>query len=144
MNDRKYSIQIYLKLINKEMTKLLQSRVDDFDLTKSQMDIIRILGQSETPLCQKDIQDALHVTNPTVTGLLNRMEKKGFIKRVPDAKDHRVNVIALTHKAEKVNQMIVEYFKKLDRTIQRGLSEKQMEDLPSILNTILTNLEGEN
>ena len=55
-----------------------------YDLTKSQIDVLRILRFSNHPLCQKDIQDFLHVTNPTVTGLLNRLESKGLIKRICD------------------------------------------------------------
>lgn len=136
------SIQMLFRCIVKETSKLLQKKYEEFDLTKSQIDVLRVLGNAEEPMCQRDIQDALHVTNPTVTGLLNRMEKKGFIVRVTDKEDRRVHYIELTDKAKEFNKMTKDYFTELDKQIRHGLTDKQMDQFQHTLAIILKNLKG--
>ena len=48
---------------------------------------------------QGDIEEALKLSNPTVSGTLDRLERKGLVKRLPDPENRRVNQIALTEKA---------------------------------------------
>ena len=52
----------------------------------------------KNPVIQKDIEEHFHISNPTVTGILNRLEQKGFIERKQSLKDKRVRTIVLTKK----------------------------------------------
>ena len=49
------------------------------DLTFSQGHIIGYLVHCPTPPCAKDIEERFHLSHPTVSGLLARLEKKEFI-----------------------------------------------------------------
>ena len=49
------------------------------DLTAAQGHIMAYLDHQKAPPCPKDIEEAFHLSHPTVSGLLARMEKKGFI-----------------------------------------------------------------
>ena len=46
----------------------------------------------------------MHVSAPTISGIVDRLEKGGYIKRLADKKDRRVTHIILTHKGKKVVQ----------------------------------------
>ena len=52
------------------------------DVTPAQMDVMLLLYAKEregSEVTQKDIETVLRLSNPTVTGLLNRMEEKGLV-----------------------------------------------------------------
>ncbi len=142
MNSESTTIQSYLKLINQEMIKMVRCSMQKYDLTKSQIDVLRILRFSNHPLCQKDIQDLLHVTNPTVTGLLNRLESKGFIRRVNHPFDHRIKTIEMTDLAMEFDHHIQSCIHQVDQTITKGLTNQQIQTLKEILPIILKNIEG--
>ena len=76
-----------------------------YDLTKTQRDILGYLHFTDkNPVIQKDIEEHFHISNPTVTGILNRLEQKGFIERKQSLKDKRVRTIVLT-KLDNRNQV---------------------------------------
>ena len=77
-----------------------------YDLTKTQRDILGYLHFTDkNPVIQKDIEEHFHISNPTVTGILNRLEQKGFIERKQSLKDKRVRTIVLTKKLDNRNQV---------------------------------------
>ncbi len=42
----------------------------------------------------------LHITMPTASGIVDRLVKSGFVKRIPDPEDRRQVVVELTAKAQ--------------------------------------------
>ena len=68
-------------------------------LTCSQFDVIVTLGDTEGMTC-KELSDKTLVTKGTLTGVLDRLEKKGLIKRVPSRVDRRSIFIRLTPKGD--------------------------------------------
>lgn len=54
-----------------------------------------ILGAGETPLAAGELAGLLDLTTGAVTGVLNRLERAGYARRVPDPADRRrVRVVA--------------------------------------------------
>jgi DNA-binding MarR family transcriptional regulator len=75
MNERKFGL--YFKLIHHSFEKRLNKILAPYDLTLSQFDILSILNENNTHgITQRDIEYALKLENPTVTGLVKRMEAK--------------------------------------------------------------------
>ena len=99
-------IGFYLSLIKKKMDKHMNEGLKKYDLTKTQRDILGYLHFTDkNPVIQKDIEEHFHISNPTVTGILNRLEQKGFIERKRSLKDKRVRTIVLTKKLDNRNQV---------------------------------------
>ena len=80
------------------------------DLTASQGHILGYLSHQKYPPCPKDIEEVFRLTHPTVSGLLSRMEKKGFIKLEIDPNDRRCKRVYILPKglqcAETMRQTI--------------------------------------
>ena len=75
-------IGFILVLIKKKMDKHMNEGLKKYDLTKSQRDVLGYLHFTDKEVViQKDIEEHFHISNPTVTGILNRLEQKGFIER---------------------------------------------------------------
>ena len=66
-------------------------------LTQAQSEILNIVSQSGT-IKMKDIAEKRKISKCTLTVSIKRLEKKGFLKRVPLEKDKRVSLIQLTEK----------------------------------------------
>lgn len=67
------------------------------------MDVLLYLKRhEEDKLTQRDLETGLTLKNPTVTGLLNRLEEKGFITREQNLNDKRSKFIKMTEKTQRV------------------------------------------
>ena len=61
--------------------------LSEYDLTLSQLELQHFLFTQQEkgiPVNQRSIEEMLHLKNPTVTGILKRLESKGFVVRVND------------------------------------------------------------
>ncbi len=66
-----------------------------FGLTAPQYNILRILEGAKEPLAQQEIANRLVVSRSNVTGLIDKLEARGFVARHANA-DRRVKMIHLT------------------------------------------------
>lgn len=73
----------------------------DVDLTVPQADVIFSLGNTVGLSCN-EIGARTLITKGTLTGVLDRLEKKGLVRRAPCVEDRRVTYIRLTAHGEKV------------------------------------------
>ena len=48
------------------------------DLTSAQGHVMGFLAHCENPPCARDIEETFHLSHPTVSGLLSRLEKKAL------------------------------------------------------------------
>jgi len=55
---------------------------------------------------QNDIRKFLNLNSSTISGIINRLEKKGLVARLPKSGDKRVVNIALTSKGEHIHKKI--------------------------------------
>ncbi len=78
------------KQINNIYEKEFNNLLRGIGITSSQCAVLDyLLGSSKEFVNQKDIEKALSLKNPTVTGILKRLDEKGFILAVPSNQDKR-------------------------------------------------------
>jgi DNA-binding MarR family transcriptional regulator len=87
-------------------------------------------------LTPAEIARLLFRENQTIAGLLNRMEKDGFVKRIPKRKGHPFTEIKLTPRGEAATDPGVEVYKKVITGLFSDMSEKEQQQLRSILKTL--------
>lgn len=87
------SIRKIVRSLNLE-SKSIQK---EFGLSITQLLCLNHLEQSpEYQSTHKHLMELLSLNSSTVTGIINRLEKKGLVARIPKATDKRVTFIALT------------------------------------------------
>ena len=79
------------------------------------------------------ISQGLMLENPTVTGLIDRLEKSGYVKRSDHPGDRRVYLIHLTEKGNKVANKALPIIKKLNEEIKKGYSKEEIEGFKKVL-----------
>lgn len=92
-------------------------------------------GQAQSALAQ-----ALHITSPTATNTLQRMERDGWIERRRDDRDQRVVRAYLTPRARALRKKAQATFRELDRELAAVLTEEERENLMAILQKIRRHL----
>jgi DNA-binding MarR family transcriptional regulator len=79
------------------------------------------------------ISQGLMLENPTVTGLIDRLEKLGYVKRSDHPNDRRVYLVHLTEKGKKVAKKALPIVKKLNDQIKEGYSKGEIKDFKKVL-----------
>ena len=106
------------------------------------MDILLYLKRhEEDTLTQRDLETGLTLKNPTVTGLLNRLEEKGFITREQNLNDKRSKFIKMTEKTQRVLDDAYLYIQELDAQMLNGISKEEQKQLFDYMHKILENLK---
>ena len=88
---------------------------------------------------QRDIERALNYTNPTITGLLNRLEQKNFIVRQVDPDDSRARIIRLTDTALEVVEEIYQSIRQTEQMILEGFSKEEVDILIPLMSRMAKN-----
>jgi DNA-binding MarR family transcriptional regulator len=73
----------------------------EFDLFPPQVLAIRHL---EEPKSMREIADLLACDSSNVTGITDRLEERGLVRRTADEKDRRVKLLVLTAEGEKMRR----------------------------------------
>jgi DNA-binding MarR family transcriptional regulator len=99
------------------MQKLSDRFFSGFGLTDVQFNILMILKEhKEQGLSQQEISEHLIVTKSNVVGLVDRLERSGYVRREAHPYDRRFNQIVLTPKGAQLEAKIEKlYFKEVDK-----------------------------
>ena len=130
----------HLKMIDHLAKRIGDEHLKQIDLTPSQADVIMLLAHEPEKLFhQRDIERALNYTNPTVTGLLNRLEKKNFIVRSIDPDDSRARIIQLTDTALATVEGIYSSIRQIEKMLLDGFSEEEIKTLAPLMERMAKN-----
>jgi DNA-binding MarR family transcriptional regulator len=103
------------------------------DLTPSQYNILRILRGEGKPLPILEIADRMIAVVPGITGLIDRLEKKGLVVRERCETDRRVIFVAPTEKALHLLSELDEPVNALHERVVGHLSGDEMNELIRLL-----------
>jgi DNA-binding MarR family transcriptional regulator len=76
-----------------------------YGLTGAQGGVLRSLRDSG-PVSSAQLSRNLYVTPSTITGLIDRLEKKRLVVRKPKIRDRRVTIIYLTREGEELSRQL--------------------------------------
>jgi DNA-binding MarR family transcriptional regulator len=89
-------------------------------------------------LPQSELARDLYLRAPTVTRMLRRMERAGWITRRPDDDDRRISRVDLTEKARALREDVDAAFAELERELLGGLAAEDRERLRTLLESVRT------
>ena len=96
MERRNQPIGFMVKQINNVFEKDLNERLRTIGITSSQCAVLDYLFHtSKDEVNQRDVERHLSLKNPTVTGILKRLDEKGFILCVPNTADKERKIFIL-------------------------------------------------
>ena len=102
------------------------------EVTPVQVGLLFFL-QKNDGLSLTQISQGLMLENPTITGLIDRLEKSGYVKRSNHPDDRRVYLVYLTGKGNIVANKALPIVKKLNEKIKEGYSKEEIESFKKVL-----------
>ena len=109
-------------------------------ITYRQWEVLaRIALQGE--LSQTELADCLGIEAPTLVGILDRMERDGWLDRYSCPNDRRKKRIRATEKADAVWARMIDCAHRVRAQAREGLTQEDLDQLRSICARIRSNLE---
>jgi MarR family transcriptional regulator, organic hydroperoxide resistance regulator len=130
-------LETWLQMIRTFWT--LQSKVEDslkkHKLTLAQFDLLAMLLGLED-LNQQELAKKLAMTKGNMVGLVNRLSRRGFVKRVPSQTGRRANVIRLTATGRKLVTAALPDHLRLVSSMMSPLGVDELQQLRGLLKHI--------
>lgn len=132
------SIAIMMKRATIEFDWLANNALAPFNLTASQYKIVKfIAAQPENTVKQIDIEKYFSLSNPTVTGIIQKLEKNGVVHRTQNREDKRSKVICLTEKWFDMKADLYKIGEEMENSFTQNLSEEEKEQLFYLLKKMM-------
>lgn len=133
----------YVRILHWCTDQRMTSALTEVELTASQGPILGYIAHRKTAPCSRDIEEEFHLTHPTVSGLLSRLEKKEFIEFLPDKADRRCKRICLRPKGKEFIEAIHRTIKETEVQMVQDFTEEEKELFYSFLSRAITNMGGD-
>jgi DNA-binding MarR family transcriptional regulator len=101
-------------------------------ITIAQGGILALLKQ-QSGRTMTELSQVLSIDNSTITGLIDRLEKAGFVKRNSSPHDRRVSQIHITQEGIDEVKKSIGVFRRVNEQVKSGFSEGEVESFKKIL-----------
>ena len=131
-------------LINKASRQLknkLDKALKEFDITAAQFSVIIQIHSSEKPITAAEIAQRLGSDRPTISGIINRLEKKGIIRKVDNPEDKRSSYLEIDKKSEGLVHEIKNISDELTTDIFSIYSKEETEQLKGMIHKLIEGTE---
>lgn len=82
---------------------------------------------------QRELSQAMHIRPASVTNMLQRMERDGWISRERDVEDQRLVRVFITRKAKALRKEAREVFRQMEAELNAVYTEEEQETLHRLL-----------
>jgi len=137
--DFEESIGYWLILGAHAFQRALNEELAPHGVTFRQAQVLAWLAL-EGELSQNELAAKMLIEPPTLVGILDRMERDGWISRVTCPADRRKKLVAINRVAEQVWEKIVACAKRVRARAVDGLSPEEIETLKQLVRRIQHNL----
>jgi MarR family transcriptional regulator for hemolysin len=138
--DFEDSVGYWVHMAARGFERALNEELAPHGVTYRQWQVLAWLALEEE-LTQSQIAERLRVEAPTLVGILDRMERDGWIRRDPVPGDRRKKVIRPTPRVEPVWRNILACARRVRRRATRGLEPAEIDIVKDVLSRIQRNLK---
>lgn len=111
------------------------THLECYDLTPAQYDVLAQL-EAAPGITQQALAERLMVTKGNICGLIDRMEKRGFVERRTDPEDRRSNLLYVTPTGMQIAEKAIPAYAEFVREHMSVLSIEEQHALQSLLNKV--------
>ena len=125
-------------LLNRSLDAIMPPYRDlfqEFGVTEQQWRILRVLWE-QTHLTSTQISTLTLLPAPSLVGILDRLEKKGLVKRLRSSTDRREVNITITKLGKELQLQVMPRVKEIQNQIKQKLSATEWKHLNEILEKI--------
>ena len=132
-----------LRILHSCTDQAMSNALSSMDLTAAQSHVMGFITHRDQPPCSRDIEETFQLSHPTVSGILSRLEKKGFIEFRTDAQDRRCKRIYILPKGLELDETMHKTILATEEKLVQGFTEAEKEQFAQLLHRAIRNM-GEN
>ena len=137
--DWENSVGYWVCMTSVAMRRALTSELSAQNITLRQWEVL-VCIVLEGELSQADVADRLGIEAPTLVGILDRMERDGWIERVGCPDDRRRKRIRTTETSALVWNRMAECAHRVREKATRGFHPEELQQLKSLCERLRNNL----
>lgn len=131
------------------LSRILERRIAEvlarYGLNESQFGVLTALRRAGPPFCLSPtaLYNSLLISSGAMTNRLDRLTAMGLVRRIPDPRDRRSILVALTPKGLKLIDEVIEAHLQNEQRLLAGLSPSERRTLAGLLRKLLAEFEDE-
>lgn len=143
MRQTKYKTGQLLVQLGNAVTHFRNQRLQLYNLTSSQAGVIGCLKKNkEQGITAGELAGEMNCAKATISQILKTMRKKDLVVCCDDQKDERKSRIFLTQRGRAQEKYLNRVIVESEEVVLRGMSEKEQEQLNTLLRIALNNINS--
>ena len=126
---------------SRQLRNKLDKALNPFDITAAQFSVIRQIQTSEQPITAAEIAQRLRSDRPTISGIINRLEKKGIVLKVDNPEDKRSSYLQIDKGSNQLVDKITTISDELTGDIFSIYSEEEAKQLIRMIHKLIERTE---
>ena len=132
----------YVHMLSRQLKMKLDSVIAKYGITGTQAGIIMFIyhKSKNRDIFAKDIEEEFEIKGASVAGILQLMEKKELVTRLPVDNDARFKKLVLTEKAISLKNAMEHDFNEVEKNMKNGISKDEINIFLFLIKKMLNNL----
>ena len=129
-----------IKHLNKMFDQQINENMISVNVTRSQMEVLvytYIKNKNGIEVNQVDLEKDLNLKNPTVTGLISRLEKKGYMKREKSSKGPNYKSVLITDEGIRIIEEGKRSTDNVEKEMFSVLDKDEKKELTRLLQKVI-------
>jgi MarR family transcriptional regulator, repressor for mepA len=142
-NDERYRIGTLVKDLSNIFDQRLTARLARQKLTATQAIVLTQLFEDTNRSSLRDIEKRCNVSHATITGVVRRLQAKGFVAYKTNEKDRREVLVYPTDKAMRMRDSMVKYIDEVSSRAFARMSPSEVSRMARYLEKIIANMRDD-
>ena len=138
-NNSCQSVGKYISIIHRTGSSFLSKEFSKFNIGSGQYMYLIHLYKNDG-LSQEELTEILNIDKGTTAKSIKKLETEGFVMRVKDKNDKRINRVYLTPKAVEIKDEFLSSINAWENTLTSNLSYAEKEQALTLLKKITYNI----
>lgn len=133
------TIELFRRVMHDSMG-YMRSKLEVYGLYRGQPKMLFLLSK-EDGMTKKELAQRFGIAAPTITKMVERMEKNEFVYTRKDDKDKRITRVYISDKGKAVQQELVNFHDEAAEIYFKGMTEEEVETLHNLLSKVRSNIQ---
>lgn len=134
--ELKECINFLLTTSQHTVFQYMTQKLSPYDITPSQYGVLNCLWMNDGTCLPRQIAELLCLETSTVSGILDRMQKKEFIDRIINPENRREILVTITKKGDALKEPVLQIIEDINRDVLADFTEDEAVTLRKSLRSI--------
>lgn len=135
-------VSLLIKEVNSLLSQSIKQMFDQTGLTTPQIMVLSAISKNGEMMVS-ELSEKLNLSNSTISGIVDRLEKQEYVERKRNKEDKRVVKVSLTDKSQRIMHTAIH--EKIEQDLEnklKNIGEKQIDEIIKGLETLKSVLEN--